>query len=113
MTNPKIAKASAWFFFGWSLPRNLLAKAVQKQLFIRVLLLVSQSAAESLMIIVNDKVRISLMRKYADAFYTVKRFFLICKMKRGVDFVPLPFQFVRMYGSMRSPCLAEKSELIY
>jgi hypothetical protein len=72
MTNPKIAKASAWFFFGWSLPRNLLAKAVQKQLFIRVLLLVSQSAAESLMIIVNDKVRISLMRKYADAFYTVK-----------------------------------------
>jgi len=75
MTNPKIAKASAWLSSAGVYPENLLAKAVQKQLFIRVLLLVSQSAAESLMIIVNDKVRISLIRKYADAIYAVKRYF--------------------------------------
>ena len=75
MTNPKIAKASAWLSSAGVYPENLLAKAVQKQLFIRVLLLVSQSAAESLMIIVNDNFRISLFGTLQSTIYYVKSFF--------------------------------------
>ena len=75
MTNPKIAKASAWLSSAGVYPEYLLAKAVQKQIFMRVLLLASQSAAESLMIIVNDNFRISLFGTLQSTIYYVKSFF--------------------------------------
>jgi len=50
MTSPKNAKASASFFFGWSQPRISLARAVQKHLFMRVMLLASPGETESLIL---------------------------------------------------------------
>jgi len=50
MTSPKNAKASASFFFGWIQPRISLARAVQKHLFMRVMLLASPGETESLIL---------------------------------------------------------------
>lgn len=77
----------------------------------RVLLLASQSAAESLTIIVNDNFRISLCGTLQLTIYYVKQLFL--KNEKGSKFYLAPLPANKNDGIMRSPYLVEKNEPVY
>ena len=83
----------------------------------RVLILASQSAAESLIIIVNDNFRISLFGTMQVTITYVKSFFkkIVIKFKneKGSEILLTPLPANKNAGIMRSPYFVEKNEPIY
>ena len=95
-------------FLCWTQPR---VSSVQKSFFMRGRKLASQSAAESLMIIVNDNFRISLFGTMQPTIYHVNNFFK--KNEKGSKFYLTPLPANKNEGIMRSPYFVERNVPAY